>query len=175
MTYKYLRREFLNAAPQLEHTSYILCHVENSENGSNAHGSNVVNIADCKRVITLDFYLGDKEARDSSLAKINLLLEVLGEFRDGLLAEAFLIAKVEQERSLRIQEAAARLRVEENELTVASESEEQPETLRNALKRAPLWQIKDCLDTYESITKELREVLENAVGSSSNMWPTEQE
>ena len=91
--YKYLRREFLNAAPaDLVHTSYVLVHVEDRENGTNPHGSNVLNIADCKRV-TLDFYLGNQAARDSSIAKINLLLEVLGEFRDGLIQEAYFIAK----------------------------------------------------------------------------------
>ena len=95
--YKFIRRDFLNAAPELSHTSYVLAHVEHSENGTNAHGSNVINIADCKRVITLDFYLGDKEARDSSISKINLLLEILGEFRDALLNEAFLIAEAEKE------------------------------------------------------------------------------
>lgn len=75
--------QFLNAAPaDLVQTSYALVHVEDSERGTNPHGSNSVNIADCKRVITLDFYLGNQQARDSSIAKINLLLEILGEFRD---------------------------------------------------------------------------------------------
>ena len=93
-SYKHIRREFLNAAPaDLVHTSYALVHVEDSERGTKAHGSNVVSIADCKRVVTLDFYLGNQAARDSSIAKINLLLELLGEFRDALLNEAFLIAK----------------------------------------------------------------------------------
>jgi hypothetical protein len=94
--YKYLRREFLNAAPELAHTSYILCHVEDSDSGREAHGSNVVCLADCHRVITLDFHLGTLEARNSSTAKINFLLEILGEFRDALLNEAYAIAKVER-------------------------------------------------------------------------------
>jgi hypothetical protein len=171
--YKFIRRDFLNAAPELAHTSYVLCHVEDSDSGREAHGSNVLTIGDCKRVISLDFYLGDKEARDSSIAKINLLLEVLSGFRSALLNEAYAIAKVEGERSLRIQQIAATLEDAEK----ASESEAQPEVekLRDVLKRGPLWQIKDCLDTYESITKELREVLENVIGSSINTWPTEQE
>lgn len=95
--YKYIRREFLNAAPaDLVHTSYVLAHIEDSDNGSNAHGANVLNIADCKRVTTFEFYLGTQQARDSSIAKINLLLEVLGEYRDALLNEAFLIAKAKK-------------------------------------------------------------------------------
>ena len=93
-SYKYLRREFLNAAPaDLVHTSYVLAHVEDSDSGRAAHGSNMLIIADCNRTTKFEFYLGNKAARDSSIAKLNLLLEVLGEFRDGLLSEAFLIAK----------------------------------------------------------------------------------
>ena len=94
--YTYIRREFLNAAPETIHTSYVLAHVEDSENGGNAHGSNVVNIADCKRVTTFDFYLGNQQSRDWSIAKINLLLEILGEFRDALINEAYAIAKVQK-------------------------------------------------------------------------------
>jgi hypothetical protein len=56
----------------------------------------VVNIADCKRVTTFDFYLGNQQARDSSIAKINLLLEILGEFRAALVNEASAIAQVQE-------------------------------------------------------------------------------
>ena len=97
--YKYIRREFLNAAPETAHTSYVLCHVEDSESGHEAHGSNVVYIADCYRVTQFDFYLGNQEARDASITKLNLLLEILGEFGGALLNEADLIAKVEREGS----------------------------------------------------------------------------
>jgi hypothetical protein len=97
--YKHIRREFLNAAPgDLVHTSYALVHVEDSERGTNPHGNNVLNIADCKRVVTLDFYLGNQAARDASIAKINLLLEVLGGFREALINEAYAIAKVEKKK-----------------------------------------------------------------------------
>jgi hypothetical protein len=170
MMYKYLHREFLNVAPELAHTSYILCHVEDSDSGRFPHGSNVLTIADCKRSIVLEFYLATQEARDASIAKINLLLEILGQFRDALLNEAYLIAKVEGER---IQQIAATLEDAEK----ASESEAQPEVekLRDVLKRGPLWQIKDCLDSYESITRELRKTLENVIGLTADSWPTEQE
>lgn len=94
--YKYIRREFLNAAPETAHTSYVLCHVEDSESGHEAHGSNMLYIADCYRITQFDFYLGNQEAREASIAKLNLLLEILGEFGGALLKEASLIAKVEK-------------------------------------------------------------------------------
>ena len=95
--FTFIRREFLNLAPsQIEHTSYVLCHVENSDSGRQAHGSNMLHVADCYRVTSFDFYLGNAEARDASIAKLNLLLEILGEFREALLNEAYLIAEIEK-------------------------------------------------------------------------------
>lgn len=69
-----------------------MVHVENSQDGTNKHGSNVIWFADCRRVIQLEFFLGNEKAREESLAKINLLLEVLGEFRNELLNQAVLIS-----------------------------------------------------------------------------------
>jgi len=101
-SYKHVRREFLNAAPaDVVHTSYVLAHVEDSDAGRTSHGSNMLVIADCNRTTKFEFYLGNKAARDSSIAKINLLLEVLGGFRDALLSEAFAIAKVQKTKGAR--------------------------------------------------------------------------
>lgn len=87
----YLRREWLN--PELSlHTSYIMSHIEDTREGTNKHGSNLLLIADCTRVIQLEFFLGNEKAREESLAKIILLLEILGEFRDELLNQAALIS-----------------------------------------------------------------------------------
>lgn len=73
-------------------------HIEDSQGGTNKCGSNVIWIADYRCMIQLEFFLGNnKEARDASIAKINLLLEILGEFRDALLNEAYAIAKLEKE------------------------------------------------------------------------------
>ena len=91
----YVRREWLNPEESL-HTSYIMVHVEDSQGGRNAHGSNIVLIADCTRVVQLEFFLGNQEARDASLAKINLLIEVLSRFGAALLSQIRLIAKVEK-------------------------------------------------------------------------------
>ena len=87
-TYSYLRRQFLNETPgELDHTSYVLATVENSFEGE-YDPTGTLYLADCKRTIRLEFYLGRPEARTASLAKINLLLEILGEFRTALIAEA---------------------------------------------------------------------------------------
>ncbi len=92
--YTYVRRTFLNE-DDLVHASYVLATVEDSYKGE-CLSSGKLHIADCTRVIKLEFYLGRPEARTASIAKINLLLEVLGAFRDALINEAFLIAKHEK-------------------------------------------------------------------------------
>lgn len=99
--YKHIKREFLNPAPELVHTSYVLAHVEDSDSGHIAHGSNMLVIADCNRTTKFEFYLGNKAARDASIAKINLMLEVISGFRDALLNEAYAIAKVQKTKGAR--------------------------------------------------------------------------
>jgi hypothetical protein len=54
----------------------------------------MITIADCRRRIQLEFFIGTKRARRISLAKINLLIDVLTEFRDALTKE---IALIEQQ------------------------------------------------------------------------------
>jgi|SRR5215213_729456 len=96
-TYSYLRRQFLNEAPEeLVHTSYVLATVENSFEGEYLP-TGTLYLADCKRTIRLEFYLGRAETRTASIAKINLLLDVLGEFRSALVNEADVIAKAEDD------------------------------------------------------------------------------
>ena len=53
----------------------------------------MVIIADCKRAIQLEFFLGTKKTRRISLTKINLLLDVLTQFRDALANEIALSRK----------------------------------------------------------------------------------
>jgi hypothetical protein len=48
-------------------------------------------IADCRRVIQLEFFLGSKRDRRISLAKINLLIKILMQFRRALAREIRLI------------------------------------------------------------------------------------
>jgi hypothetical protein len=53
----------------------------------------MLTLADCRRRIQLEFFLGTRRERRLSLAKINLLIKVLTAFRDALLREIDLIEK----------------------------------------------------------------------------------
>ena len=84
--YAFSKRAFLN--PVSTHlTSYIQAHVQTGHEGPDKWGDNMVTIADCKRVVQLEFFLGSKQDRRISLAKINLLIKVLMQFRRALVKE----------------------------------------------------------------------------------------
>ena len=86
------KRLFLNPT-STGYTSFILAEVESSDGGAYKWGNYLVTIADCKRVINLEFFLGTKQARRMALRKINLLIDVLTRFRDALAKEIALIEK----------------------------------------------------------------------------------
>ena len=90
--FSYRKRSFLNPT-STGHTSYILAEVESSQNGEYPWGSNMLTIADCKRIIRLEFFLGRKQERRRSLKKLNLLIDVLTRFREVLIKESELIDK----------------------------------------------------------------------------------
>jgi hypothetical protein len=94
--FRYLKRTFLSP-PSTRNGSYILAQVESSIRGSDPNITNIVSIADCKHVIELEFYLGTATHRRQSLATIDLLMKVLGEFRRALRAEAALLQKADKE------------------------------------------------------------------------------
>ena len=95
--YRFIRREFLNQEPdELVHTSYVMGFVVNSHRGQ-ALADAMLHIADCRRVVVLNFFLSRPEARIQSLKKIDLLLEVLTQFKKALLREARAIEKAETE------------------------------------------------------------------------------
>jgi len=80
--YAFSKRAFLNPA-STHLTSYIQAYVQTGDKW----GDNTVLIADCKRVVQLEFLLGSKRHRRLSLAKIDLLIEVLTQFRAALAKE----------------------------------------------------------------------------------------
>jgi hypothetical protein len=92
--FAYRKRAFLNPA-STGYTSYIHAVVESSHDGEYQYGGNLLYIADCTRVISLEFFIGNARARRLSLKKINLLIEVLTSFRDALAKE---IASIEQSK-----------------------------------------------------------------------------
>lgn len=88
--YAFSKRVFLNpASTQL--TSYIQAYVQTGQDGPDQWGDNMVIIADCKRVVQLEFFLGSKQHRRISLAKIDLLIDILTQFRAALAEEIRLI------------------------------------------------------------------------------------
>jgi hypothetical protein len=65
----------------------------------------MLTIADCRRRIQLEFFLGTKQARRRSLQKITLLIDVLTRFRDALIKELDLIEKGESRGPKRTKKA----------------------------------------------------------------------
>jgi hypothetical protein len=90
--FTFRKRTFLNPI-STEYTSYILAFVEDSREGEVKSGGNMIILADCHRVIELEFYLGTKRHRRHSLAKINLLADTIAAFRAALLKEITAIEK----------------------------------------------------------------------------------
>src|ERR671917_1648063 len=91
----YRKRVFL-ASISTGHTSYILTEVESSRGGEYKWGHCMLTMADCRRRIQLEFFLGTIRARRESLRKIDLLIKVLSAFRNALLAEAQAITEYER-------------------------------------------------------------------------------
>jgi hypothetical protein len=90
--FTFRKRAFLNPISTGQ-TSFILAEAESSNNGEYKWGHYMLTIADCRRRIQLEFFIGTKRARRSSLKKINLLIDVLTRFRDALANEIALIEK----------------------------------------------------------------------------------
>jgi hypothetical protein len=64
---------------------------ESSEGGKKAYGNYVLTVADCRRIIELEFSLASPRVRKQSLSKIDLLAEIINCFKDAIHAEADLI------------------------------------------------------------------------------------
>ena len=105
----YRKRTFL-ASVSTGNTSYVLTEVESSRGGEYKWGTCMLTIADCRRRIQLEFFLGTVRARRESLRKLDLLLNVLGAFRKALLAEAHVITEFERAAKRKVKPAK---RVEE--------------------------------------------------------------
>ena len=84
--YAFSKRAFLNPA-STHLTSYIQAYVQTGQDGPDKWGDNMVLIADCKRVVQLEFFLGTKRYRRINLAKIDLLIDILTQFRAALAKE----------------------------------------------------------------------------------------
>ena len=94
--FTFRKRVFL-ASVSTGFTSYVFAEVESSHGGEYKCGHYMLSIADCRRRIQIEFFLGTARARQQSLAKLDLLVEVLTAFRLALRKEAQLIAERERE------------------------------------------------------------------------------
>ena len=94
MSIFYRKRVFL-ASISTGHTSYILTEAESSRGGEYKWGHYMLTMADCRRRIQLEFFLGTIRARRESLRKIDLLIKHLEQFRAALRTEAGLIHQYE--------------------------------------------------------------------------------
>jgi hypothetical protein len=90
--FTYRKRTFLNPVSS-GLTSFILAEVESSADGSYRYGHYMLTLADCRRQIQIEFFLGTAQDRKQSLKKIDLMLEVLTAFRGALAEEARLISE----------------------------------------------------------------------------------
>src|ERR671939_355550 len=93
--FSHRKRVFL-ASISTGHTSYILTEVESSRGGEYKWGHCMLTIADCRRRIQLEFFLGTIRARRESLRKIDLLITHLEQFQAALLKEAQAISEYER-------------------------------------------------------------------------------
>lgn len=96
MNNPFFRKRVFLASISTGHTSHILAEVESSRGGEHKWGHCMLTIADCRRRIQLEFFLGTVRARRESLKKLDLLLQVLGSFRNALVAEAQAITEYER-------------------------------------------------------------------------------
>ena len=93
--FRYYKRTFL--APALSRTSsYIIAEIESSHTGKYVVGTNMLTIADCGRRIQLEFFLGNARDRQLSLAKAELLADVINTFCAKLREESKLIEQADK-------------------------------------------------------------------------------
>ena len=95
-TYTYRKRVFLSPI-STGFTSYIFVEAETSDNGEYKQGNYIVILADCRRRIELEFFLGTARHRKQSKAKINKLIDILTRFKDALDKESQLIEDYESQ------------------------------------------------------------------------------
>lgn len=88
------KRVFLNPASSGT-TSYVFAEVESSRGGQYKWGHYMLTLADCRRRIQIEFFIGTLRARRESLRKIDLLIKRLEEFRAALQKETALIEQYE--------------------------------------------------------------------------------
>lgn len=96
---KYINRAFLNQDEGLASVQVV---IKNSDDYCLNAIESIVQISDCRRVITLDFNAFDQEAFEKNIHKIKTLLSVLKEFHSKYekLGKKILVEKEEQDNDV---------------------------------------------------------------------------
>ena len=97
--YSYRKRVFL-ASVSSGSDAYIHVEAESSYGGSYRLGNYNLTLADCKRMVYLEFPLTSPRARQQSLAKAELLARIINQFLQALRHEAQLIDEFEKAGAL---------------------------------------------------------------------------
>lgn len=86
----YRKRVFLNPISTGQ-PSFVFAVADSSKGGKETLGNYLLTIADCRRMVELEFPLTSRRLRKQSLAKIDLLARVINQFKDVIHTEAELI------------------------------------------------------------------------------------
>ena len=86
----YRKRAFLNPISTGQ-PSFVFAVADSSKGGKEANGNYVLTVADCRRMVELEFPLTSRRLRKQSLAKIDLLAQVINQFKSTIHTEAELI------------------------------------------------------------------------------------
>jgi hypothetical protein len=98
----FARKEFLNL-PGLNSTGNIVTHITVEEENDRGYRYDDIklDIADCVRVVNIDFDVGSEYERENSLHKVDTLISVLQDFRVALVKECEIQAKLELKREIK--------------------------------------------------------------------------
>ncbi|HXD29515.1 MAG TPA: hypothetical protein VN643_00260 [Pyrinomonadaceae bacterium] len=107
--FSYRKRLFL-APVSTGHTSHIFAEAESTRGGVYKWGHYMLTIADCRRRVELEFFLGTARARRASLARIDLLIKHLDQFRTALPDEVGLIEQYDAKQKAKPQKSNKALR-----------------------------------------------------------------
>jgi hypothetical protein len=93
--FAYCKRVFLHP-PTTGKNSYICAIAESSYDGQNGAGDYALILADCHHAVELEFSLVSHKEREESLAKVDILAEVVNGFREALHTEAKAIESAQE-------------------------------------------------------------------------------
>ena len=93
--YSYRKRVFL-ASMSSGSDAYIHVEAESSYGGSYQLGNYNLTLADCRRMVYLEFPLTNPRSRQQSLAKAELLARIINQFLQVLRQEAHLIEQFQK-------------------------------------------------------------------------------